>query len=61
MLRPCIVVALGGNAQRRLVTVLTQVEVDGGDPAFGEPDKPVGRTLAREQAEKPGHARDGQG
>lgn len=38
--------------ERRLVTVLTQVEVDGGDPAFGEPDKPVGRTLSREQAEK---------
>lgn len=38
--------------ERRLVTVLTQVEVDGDDPAFGEPGKPVGRPHAREAAER---------
>lgn len=38
--------------ERRLVTVLTQVEVDGDDPAFDEPSKPVGRPLARAAARK---------
>jgi carbamate kinase len=33
-----------------LVTVLTMVEVDGGDPAFGEPTKFVGPTYDEEQA-----------
>lgn len=37
---------------RRLVTLLTQVEVDGDDAAFHEPTKPVGRPLPREEAER---------
>jgi carbamate kinase len=37
---------------RRVATVLTQVEVDPKDPAFGEPTKPVGPFYTREQAQE---------
>lgn len=33
-------------------TVLTQVEVDSGDPAFLSPTKPIGAFMSREEAEK---------
>jgi carbamate kinase len=35
---------------RRVVTVVTQVLVDGDDPAFQEPDKPVGPFLSEAEA-----------
>ena len=34
------------------MTVVTQVVVDEGDPAFHEPSKPIGPFLSREEAEK---------
>lgn len=36
---------------RPVVTLLTQVEVDPGDPAFDEPTKPIGPLYGREEAE----------
>ncbi len=33
-------------------TILTQVEVDGGDPAFRNPTKPIGPVYAKEEAER---------
>ncbi|RQH03637.1 carbamate kinase [Paraburkholderia dinghuensis] len=33
-------------------TILTQVEVDGNDPAFQHPSKPIGPVYTKEQAEK---------
>jgi carbamate kinase len=38
--------------RRYVVTVVTQVLVDPADPAFGEPSKPIGPFLAREEAER---------
>jgi carbamate kinase len=38
--------------QRRPVTVVTQVLVDVGDPAFRTPTKPIGSFLSREKAEE---------
>jgi carbamate kinase len=39
-------------ATRRVVTLLTRVEVDRLDPAFKAPTKPIGPTYTREQADK---------
>lgn len=38
--------------KRYVVTVITQVVVDEHDPAFGQPSKPIGPFLAREEAER---------
>jgi carbamate kinase len=38
--------------RRRVVSVVTQVLVDAGDPAFREPSKPIGAFMSREQAEE---------
>src|SRR5512143_50943 len=38
--------------KRYVVTVVTQVVVDEGDPAFQEPSKPIGPFLSREEAER---------
>jgi carbamate kinase len=38
--------------KRYVVTVVTQVLVDPADPAFGNPTKPVGSFLSREEAER---------
>ena len=40
------------QSKRYVVTVVTQVVVDEADPAFGEPSKPIGPFLSREEAEK---------
>lgn len=37
---------------RPVVSLLTQVVVDRGDPAFGEPTKPIGRFYAAEEVER---------
>ena len=37
---------------RQFATLLTQVEVDPRDPAFGKPNKPIGPALDAEQAER---------
>jgi carbamate kinase len=37
---------------RRVVTVLTQVEVDADDPAFARPTKPIGSHLTEDQARR---------
>jgi carbamate kinase len=37
---------------QRTVSLVTRTLVDAGDPGFGEPSKPVGRFLPREQAER---------
>ena len=37
-------------ADRRLVTLLTQIEVDPDDPAFGNPTKPIGPVYTEEAA-----------
>ncbi len=39
-------------ATRRVVTLLTRVEVDRFDPAFKTPTKPIGPTYTREQADE---------
>jgi carbamate kinase len=39
---------------RHVACLLTQVEVDPGDPAFADPTKPIGPFFAQEQAEKLG-------
>lgn len=44
-----LVNALGGA---RVATLLTQVVVDGDDPAFGHPTKPIGPVFAPEAAER---------
>lgn len=36
---------------RRVVTIVTQVEVDGTDEAFANPTKPIGSFMTREQAD----------
>lgn len=41
-----------------VATVLTQIEVDPGDPAFEHPTKPIGPFLTREEAEKLARERD---
>jgi carbamate kinase len=37
---------------RQIATLLTQVEVDAGDPAFSRPTKPIGPIYTREEAER---------
>ncbi len=37
---------------KRVSTILSQVEVDGNDQAFQNPEKPIGRFLSREEADK---------
>ena len=37
---------------QQVVTLLTQIEVDGKDPAFAQPSKPIGPLYSREEAEK---------
>ncbi|MBE3573784.1 MAG: hypothetical protein IMW95_12700 [Moorella humiferrea] len=41
---------------RQAVTVVTQVVVDGEDPAFQNPTKPIGSFMTKEEAER--HARE---
>jgi carbamate kinase len=38
--------------ERHLATVLTMIEVDGKDPAFGDPTKPIGPLYGKAEAEK---------
>lgn len=48
---------LNRNIDRYVTTVITQVRVDEDDPAFGHPDKPIGRFMTLEEvreAEKDG-------
>jgi carbamate kinase len=40
------------DIRRYVVTVVTQVLVDGADPAFASPSKPIGPFLAKEEAER---------
>src|SRR5512139_15723 len=40
------------DLRRYVVTVVTQVLVDEGDPAFHDPSKPIGPFLSREEAER---------
>lgn len=42
----------GRNIKRYVVTVVTQVVVDEKDPAFDNPNKPIGPFLSREEAER---------
>ncbi len=42
---------------RRIATLLTQIEVDADDPAFSKPDKPIGLTYPAEQAKRLAQAR----
>lgn len=42
---------------RRIATLLTQIEVDADDPAFSKPDKPIGLTYTAEQAKRLAQAR----
>ena len=43
---------LDRGISRGAATVLTQVEVDPEDPAFGHPTKPIGAFMTREEAER---------
>lgn len=53
MLQQSLQNALRRRGVERLVsTLLTQVRVDPDDPALGAPDKPIGRVLERERAER---------
>ena len=40
------------DVRRYVVTVVTQVLVDGADPAFAKPTKPIGPFLAKDEAER---------
>ncbi|KPK18363.1 MAG: carbamate kinase [Betaproteobacteria bacterium SG8_41] len=42
---------------RRIATLLTQIQVDADDPAFSKPDKPIGLTYTAEQAKRLAQAR----
>jgi carbamate kinase len=44
---------------RGVVTVITQVLVDEGDPDFGHPSKPIGEFYSREEGERIGRERPG--
>ena len=48
-----------GDTTGKVVTLLTRVEVNPDDPAFAEPDKPIGRRLSKAEAkrlaDKPGY------
>lgn len=39
-------------AERECVTLLTQIEVDPNDPAFGNPSKPIGAGYGKEEADR---------
>src|SRR3954452_17080891 len=39
---------------KHLATLLTQIEVDAGDPAFGNPTKPIGPMYAKDEADRLG-------
>src|SRR5262245_28005815 len=39
-------------AEERLATLLTQIEVSGDDPAFGDPTKPIGPIYTQEESEQ---------
>jgi len=43
---------------RRCATLLTQIEVDPNDPAFGHPDKPIGPVYSEIEAQKVAQERD---
>ena len=43
---------LDRNIQKGVATVLTQVEVDPGDPAFQHPTKPIGAFMTEEEARR---------
>lgn len=43
---------LNRGLQQGVATVLTQVVVDGNDPAFQHPTKPIGTFMSKEEAEK---------
>ena len=43
---------LNRGLQQGVATVLTQVVVDGNDPAFQHPIKPIGAFMSKEEAEK---------
>lgn len=61
-----IVQALAGLVETPVVTILTRVEVDPGDPAFSTPSKPIGPVYAKADAVRRAEegrwtvARDGQ-
>jgi carbamate kinase len=42
----------GRLPEREVATLLTQIEVDPADPAFGRPDKPIGPRFDRERASR---------
>lgn len=44
------------NMRRKVITVISRVEVDEVDPAFKNPTKPIGRFYTKEEAEKLGRA-----
>jgi len=44
--------ALCGAVEREVVAVLTQVVVDGDDPAFAQPTKPIGPVYDEEEAQR---------
>ena len=41
-----------GLGDRAILSIITQVEVAGDDPAFDSPSKPIGRFLTKEEADK---------
>ncbi|MFP4362805.1 MAG: carbamate kinase [Spirochaetia bacterium] len=43
---------LAGILEKRVVTLITQVEIDDDDPAFKNPSKPIGPFYSKEEAEK---------
>jgi carbamate kinase len=44
--------------EKRLASLLTLVEVDASDPAFGDPTKPIGPVYSQEDAEKLGREKE---
>lgn len=53
MIQQNIFNALAGRGIKKpVVTLLTQVEVSPGDPAFGKPTKPIGPFLSMEEAQR---------
>ena len=43
---------LDRGISKGVATVLTQVEVDPGDPAFDHPTKPIGAFMTKEEADR---------
>jgi carbamate kinase len=53
LIQQCLVNELQRRGQeRRVATVITQVEVAANDPAFGHPDKPIGPYYTAQEAER---------